>query len=315
MAQEFTFGYCGKVLEDGSMDARELASALINMAGLLERSNDILNRDQARIVVNIKADFKKGSFIINLNVDLIKHLSDLVTSPYDAVAILVLLGLIAGHPTSRKIIVGLIQFIKKLKGSKITKVEEINKDTVKIEAQNSSGNIFNVNVNKNTYVLANDLNLRSFLSGLLKPTETEGIDAFNTYQDGKIFETVKKEERDYFTYKAEFPEPTPEIEETFSSMFHLRNISFEKENKWKLTDDSGTVVSATIHDKRFLEGIERGMRFGKHDIIKVKLRIKESRLADGKIKKECDIIEVLEHIPAPPTPQQINLLGEKIKEE
>lgn len=69
---------------------------------------------------------------------------------------------------------------------------------------------------------------------------------------------------------------------------------FKDNNKWKF-DNGGSPINAAILDEEFLRKIDSGeLRFGKGDLLKVKLKTIQT-FAHGKLKTEFQVIEVLEH--------------------
>jgi hypothetical protein len=54
-------------LQSGTMDVRELAPALLAVADLCERANTLVNGDTTSIVVNVRADFRRGSFQVHFD--------------------------------------------------------------------------------------------------------------------------------------------------------------------------------------------------------------------------------------------------------
>src|SRR5690606_6815674 len=62
----FHLVYDGPALVQHQMDVRALAPALLAMSDLVERANELLNGDNAKVSVNVNASFKSGSFGIDL---------------------------------------------------------------------------------------------------------------------------------------------------------------------------------------------------------------------------------------------------------
>ena len=60
--------YDGPALASHEMDVRELAPALLAFSSLFEEANSILNRDRAKITLNVKGSFKVGCFGFELSV-------------------------------------------------------------------------------------------------------------------------------------------------------------------------------------------------------------------------------------------------------
>ena len=71
----FTLAYDGEALKNGLMDVRELAPALLAAGELIQNSNRLLNGDRTQVSLQVKGDFRRGSFNIDLilNQNLIDH--------------------------------------------------------------------------------------------------------------------------------------------------------------------------------------------------------------------------------------------------
>jgi hypothetical protein len=63
---KFTLTYGGEALESGLMDVRELAPALLSVGELIHSVNRLTNGDRAVVSLQVKSDFRKGSFQIDL---------------------------------------------------------------------------------------------------------------------------------------------------------------------------------------------------------------------------------------------------------
>lgn len=65
-----SIAYDGEAVRDGSMDVQQLAPALLAVSDLFKAANKATNGEQAALSVRVQAEFGKGSFIIDLAVQL-----------------------------------------------------------------------------------------------------------------------------------------------------------------------------------------------------------------------------------------------------
>ncbi len=111
--------YDGEAVREGLMDVRDLAPALLEISALCDRANDLLNGDKAKISVNVRADFKTGSFAIDLDVvqKVFEHVKELLfgQAAQDAKYILEILGISAGG--------GVIALYKWFRGKRRSRAE------------------------------------------------------------------------------------------------------------------------------------------------------------------------------------------------
>jgi hypothetical protein len=88
--------YPGSAVDDGTMDVRDLASALLGIGDLCQAASRVLNGDDVSVSVRVKADFKSGSFDVYLQLvqSLLDHVKDTLygSEQVSATDVLTLLG-------------------------------------------------------------------------------------------------------------------------------------------------------------------------------------------------------------------------------
>lgn len=122
--------------------------------------------------------------------------------------------------------------------------------------------------------------------------EDRGIRSLTVSTDGQS-ETVTASDLPAF-------EVPPSVEEDLGespSVVVLRpvSVSFAEGNKWRFTDGESTFF-AGIEDARFAQAVEEGSeRFAKNDMLRVRLRVRQTRRADG-LHTDRAVLEVINHI-------------------
>lgn len=288
MAERFYVIYDGWALEHHLMDVRDLAPAMIAVNDLLSNANKALNGEKADLNLKVNASFRAGSFGMELHtvVHFLSQIRDMFASDNasaisNAWAILEIVGFVGGA--------GLIGLIRFLKGKKPTKI--IDEDGhLKVylnetEYYETDGKVVKLYKNR---TIVSDLNK------MLEPLEKDGIDAFFVSRTGDKKDAdlaIDESELTYFEYQEIENDLSENITETF---VQIEAAVFKDNNKWKF-DNGGSPINAAILDEEFLRKIDAGeLRFGKGDLLKVKLKTIQT-FAHGKLKTEFQVIEVLEH--------------------
>lgn len=295
--------YDGELVRTGLMDVRDLAPALLEIGALCERANDILNGDRARIAVQVRADFKTGSFAIDLEVvqTLVEQVKGALfgQSVQDAKYLLELLGLSAGG--------GVIALYKWLRGKKA-------------KEQSSDARSVTIIINNNTLVLPrevlilyNDDVVRSRVEGTLLPLLKEGIEEFQVRQgpepEPQIVERVTKKEAveasEARRQESEEPQEEPAHETVAEVPVIIVKPAFREGLKWDLARDSRSAkFSATMKDVDFLERAQRREeKFAVGDILVVDLRSRSFLTPQG-LRTEHEILQVKRRL-EPPTQQTL----------
>ncbi len=288
MAERFYVIYDGWALEHHLMDVRDLAPAMIAVNDLLSNANKALNGDKADLNLKVNASFRAGSFGMELHtvVHFLSQIRDMFASDNasaisNAWTILEIVGFVGGA--------GLIGLIRFLKGKKPTQIiDEDGRLKVYLnetEYYETDGKVVKLYKNR---TIVSDLNK------MLEPLEKDGIDSFFVSRTGDKKDAdlaIDESELTYFEYQEIENDLSENITETF---VQIEAAVFKDNNKWKF-DNGGSPINAAILDEEFLRKIDAGeLRFGKGDLLKVKLKTIQT-FAHGKLKTEFQVIEVLEH--------------------
>lgn len=290
---KITIAYTGPLVDDGTMDVQDLGPALMALGSLVNAANKVLNNDNSTIAVKVNADFKKGSFEIDLQLvrTIVDQLQSLFISNISLEELMAYIGLGVGV----KEIVGgpsLIDLIKWVKNGLITKAIKHNNGTVTLTSESDS-----ITVNANVVNIYQSVAVRESLDKVIAPTRRDGIDSFEVrdYKDKAVLQHVNKEDADSFTFDADkigkVVEKT-EIKES-DEWVNILNVSFE-DLKWRFRSDENKFY-AKIDDEAFLEKVQDGkLSFSNGDMLKIRLERTQTRKADGTIKNDYKVLKVLE---------------------
>ena len=278
--------YEGPSLDDGSMNVRDLAPALLAIGSLFEAANRKTNGDRASINVNVRAT-EAGSFQIAFEV--IQNLGpvgvfdgpldDFLTKATELKNLL-----LGGGATSG----GLIGLIKWLRGRK-PKVTEINV------------NIYNLTVDGETIEvpvallrLFQDSQVRRDMQDVVRPVKESGINNLTFRDDGRISQQVSK--GDLASFDAS-DEQELLVDEVIRKAFTIVSLAFKEDNKWRLTDGQNT-FSVSMMDTAFQKRVDSNeIAFAKGDILICELHMIQWQVEDG-IKAEYEVTQVVEYKPA-----------------
>lgn len=281
----------GTDVDDGQIDVKDLAPALLALADVFQAASDTLNGDRVKTVVKVKAT-EEGSFEIDLSVaqsirDAVASLLSFAAENKESVvaakelADLILKGgAIAG---------GVLALLKFLKGGKPDKIEQhAGSSHVYI-----GDNVFIAD--QKTIILAETIAVREGVKRFASVLKNAGIDSVATRPQGEPEEVFTKNDLPAF----ELPQPIEQelVDEIRRMNLQIISLSFKDDNKWRVTD-GGDPFSVTIEDTDFLKQIANSeISFARGDYLVCDVRERQSSTVQG-LKKERAIIKVIDHRPA-----------------
>lgn len=280
-----TLQYEGPAVESGAMDVRQLAPALLATADLMREAHALLGVEGPAPQVDIRAT-RPGSFIVDLLVadpKLPQQILNLLTSK-PAIAT-VDLGAMVGY------VVSSFGVVKRLHNRKITRTEEVG-PVVRLHVED--GTIFEVAPEDLRLVL--DAQYRRHLRALMQPlaADTGVTSLIATAVEQDVTETVSNPDLAAFEVP---PAVQEELGESESEVV-LRpvNVAFAEGNKWRFSDGEATFF-ASIVDRGFMQNVDLGTeKFGKNDMLRVRLRTHQTRGTDGDLHTERTVVQVLQHL-------------------
>ena len=285
--------YTGPLVDDGTMDVQELGPALMALSALVNEANKVLNDDNSTLAVKVHADFKKGSFEIQLELirTLAAQLQSLFTPNVTMEQLIAYLGL-AGSVQSLVGGPNLVDVIKWVKNRVITKATKHKDGTVTLESETD-----HITVNVNVVNIYQSVPVRESFDKLVEPTRREGIDSFQVRadKDKTVVQSIKKEEAKCFEFdsgKIGNVKEKVEVTET-DEWVNILTVNFE-DLKWRFMSDENKFY-AKMDDEDFIKQIDNGdQSFTKGDMLKIRRERTQIRKADGTIKNEYKVIKVLE---------------------
>lgn len=288
----FSIKYDGPALAGHQMDVRELAPALIALSNLLEESNKAAYPDSNEVRVQVKGNFKGGSFGVDFIAvqSITQQIVSMLSGP-EATAAANLSGILTGLGLVGGGAVGLIGLIKWLHGRKPTAI--IKSGDAEIFEIRTTESVETFEVDLVTGRLYRSRIVKQSLAKVLKPLEQEGITVFASGLDGVTQNVVLSEDLPSFIEAAQEADVVSDITSE-RVLLQVESAVFKDGNKWRLSDGSSTFFAA-IADEEFLSRVESGSeRFGKGDLLVVNLR-RVQYITDAGLKTEVNVEKVLEH--------------------
>ena len=300
-SDDFEVIFDGPALEDNSIDAKDLASSILALGELIDRTS-LLAEGSPRVSLRVKSSFRPGSFEIGFEV--VQGIVELFSSKgaTAVVNIIQILG-VSGDLDKVRNATGFIQLILRSRGRPVRRVDEPNssKEVVSVrrpgtlEVVYGDGHI--EEVDEKVFSLYDDLKARENAEKFVSPLREEGIDQIRMRYQGKTSVHISADDVDFFDAPKSDATITTENENRITLI--IISISFRPGEKWRVSDGGEKPFYVRILDVDFLQQVQdRDILFGTHDMLHVVLKTTQS-IIDGKIRLEREIVKVLEYIPSP----------------
>ena len=280
--EEFQVSFHGRAVDDGSIDARDLASSILALGELVDQATGLVTIGGDKGHLRVRAS-NLGSFEIDFGFQIARSLTDFFSSKevdafLKAKEILAIVGIGGTY--------GLIQYLKYLKGREPTNVT--------FEQTETELTVDGMQVSHKVQKLYDNPKARSAVAKFTDPLRQEGIDEMRLSRKGEDSVSILGCEVDYFDPPVK-EEDT--VENTNEALVKIVSPSFKTGEKWRVTDGTGSPYWVRILDESFMEKVsKREILFGNNDMLRVLLRTVQ-KMDGSNLKTERDILEVRKYIP------------------
>lgn len=272
----FTISYEGPALQDGRMDVRDLAPALLALGDLLHEAGEAASPDAPTVNLDIRA-FREGSFIVDLEVVVATAITLLSSTPATAASNLVQLT----H--------GLFSAVKRLRGKRVVNQEETSPGKTRLTLSDGTS----LETDSPVVFLLQNESARRHTRAVLAPLDQHGIDDLKIEAPGEPELTLVAEDAEVVQATLD---DTPLIDDERDMAVTLSAVAFEPGKKWRL-NDGGHVFWASIDDSAFVRRVQLNQEaFRAGDILICRVRVRQWQTENG-LRSDYTVIRVQDHIP------------------
>lgn len=292
-----TLAYDGEALREGRMDVRELAPALLAVGDLFRAARAVATTEEGDVHVYIKAGTPKGSFPFTLEVvqpialQVSNWLSQHGTVISSAADLLEIVGFAGGIP------IGAWEFIRRRRNRAITKTEDAGQGLVRVHIEGGD----HIEVRTTVFAIASDAAFQRAVAAVVAPLAGPGVDTLEIREDptkpGPALAT--SEDVAALTPTASEGLQDAEVMGEHEMTLEIVRVHFRRRHRWQLSDGSRS-FGVVILDEDFLsKALDRGeIRFGKGDMLRVRLRTEQGRAGDGRLTTNYFATKVLQVFPS-----------------
>lgn len=280
----FTVVFEGEPLQQGTMDVQDLAPALLGLADVIDEINAIATHGEATVTLRVRADVRRGSFHINL---------EIVQAVYDRFIELFNSREVTAWATFFSLLglsgLGLIPLVKRSKGQKPRSVVEIEHTTrMRVVFEDKEP----IEVERSVWRLFNSAKARAGLARFTRPLRRSGMTEVELAQGDTNRVAITRDEATYF---GPLSEHEGELITESERVLRIVGMSFKEGNKWRVTEGASTFY-VSLADENFADRVQRGIeKFGANDALRVILRTRQW-YEGTELKASHEIVQILRHI-------------------
>jgi hypothetical protein len=272
--------YKGPGVKGGRMDGRVVAQEILGFCDFATLAGQVAYGRDINVQPEVRG-FRGKSFDIDFVLGILGPTATLLSL----------------HPSSPRELLILIKdsvaLWKHLRGQKPKSTERAQRNQNQIQIENNIGSIQVVNI-ETLNLVADPAASQAVQNFVVKPLDLAGVksvDIVSKQMKGTLA-SVASNETQYFV---PLDMDRPLLETEHDTGLVVDSPSFREGNKWRFFDGQAS-FTASIEDEGFLRGVDDGSeRFGKGDVLVVKMRVRQVRTADGGLKAERTVVKVKEH--------------------
>ena len=295
---QLTITYDGDAVQSNRMAITDLAPAMLSLARLIETSAERLTGEAGTVRVEVRADFKSGSFSYEIVTTLLDSIRQKLFDNLSFSDITIILGLTGAS------LKGLLHVIRRLRGRRIVAIEQDGPRRL-LKLEDGATEVVEAEVQ----TLLADPEVRAYVEGITAPLRKPGYDTFIARADRSEPVVVTRDEAEFFTA----PSPSSvQIQDTIrQELVRVLSPDFQTGHKWQVAFAGEKPFYAHITDRDFLHRVGRhAVKFGPDDILRADVQVQVLRREDGEYTRERTIVKVHDHIPGEKVVQGDLLLDE-----
>lgn len=301
-SSSFRIAFEGSIFDQGEMDVRDLAPALLALGDVVQAANRVVNGDRAQATLKMKAT-SRGSFVALLSIDVsiltaITDLLDVVAAnPERVTAANTLLDLLikAGTTVVGGVggTMGFLSLLKKLRGERPTSVVE-QPDGGAVIVHNHT----HLRIDRQTFALLQDVKTREAVESFGRRALTIKDVSKVRFEDTDSPAEVSLTKADLQSMQV----PPAAQEETRVGTvdrevwLKIITSAFRDGYKWRFSDGGEKPFSADVEDVEFANSVLEGkVALSANDTLRCLVR-EEQHLGPNGLAKDIKVLKVLEHI-------------------